>query len=192
MKPWQILYRQNKSAIETGVVTRNIPAYVAPTLKTFRIYGVYGEEPIAVDGTESILLGGAVIFYLEFNNPDGLAISNIRIPTDESWTRNSLVDPEVDVWWNQLTALGKAYLWQLCAGSAALSASPLTPSFYFTYLDSEGDSHEVGPATCSNGPLTIVPIETSIADATITVFQTASVDISPEGMDIQAEMDWGD
>ena len=150
-KPWMLLQRRNADALASATITKSAPAYVAPTLKTFRIYGVYGEVPIAVDGAESMLAGGAVIFYIEFNNPDGLPITKLSSDTDPSWERTYMLDPESDVWWNQLTQLGKGYLWQL----SYWSAGSLAPNFSFDYEDPDGGSHTVGPATCSNGPLTV-------------------------------------
>ena len=52
-KPWKLLSRRNANALASATITKSAPAYVAPTLKIFRIYGVYGEAPTAVDGALS-------------------------------------------------------------------------------------------------------------------------------------------
>jgi hypothetical protein len=191
---WQIIQRQNKSALAVGSVTAGIPVYVAPTLKAFRIYGVYGDEPTAIDGAETILVGGAVQFYFEFYNPDGLEITDIQIDTDESWVRSGLIWESGDVWWNTVQVLGNGYLWQLCAGASAFEASPVTPRFRFTYSDPDGGSHTTDYVDCSNGPLTVSDFGIEVSPTGwLWVGDTVSVSATPEALTDSVDVTaWGD
>jgi hypothetical protein len=175
-------------------VTAAIPGYVAPSLKAFRLYGVYGEEPTAVDGAESILVGGAVQFYIEFNNPDGLEITGIQIDTDESWIRSGLIWESGDVWWNTVQVFGPGYLWQLCAGASAFEASPVTPRFRFTYLDPSGGSHTTDYVACSNGPLTVLDFSLAVTPSGwLWVGDSVDVVGSPADLISAIEVtEWGD
>ncbi len=156
---WEIVTRKDSAPLVSANVTRSISSYVPVSVKEFRIYGVYGEEPTPVDGAESVLLGGAVIFYLEFNNPDDLNITYLSIDSDSSWYRNTL-SSEDGVWWNQIAQYGKGYLWQLATGYDTYLKSPITPSLTVWYDDPDGGVQYVGPTVCSNGPLTIHPLPT--------------------------------
>lgn len=187
MNAWQIIQRQNKAALAVGSVTGAIPAYVAPTVAVFRAYSVFGGPPILEEEPVEALEQGVINLFCEFADPDGL-VTAIRIyenPNQYSDWEWPIVKYGDD--WDALR-LGTGIL----IPYQFYSPGEYTPLASIVWKDPDGGEHETDTMELTNAPITMVEIETSIADATITVFQTASVTITPEDMDIQAEMDWGD
>lgn len=187
MNTWQIIQRQNKSALTVGSVTGAIPAYVEPTVAVFLAYSVLGEPPLQDDDPVEALEQGVVNLYCEFADPDGL-VTAIRIyenPSQYSDWEWPIVQYGDD--WD-VSRLGAGVLipYQLYA------PGEYTPLASLVWKDLDGVEHETDPMELTNAPITMVAIGTSIADASITVFQAASVTITPEDMVTTAEMDWGD
>jgi hypothetical protein len=190
---WQIIQRINKAPLVIGSASAAIPAYVAPSVSVFRIYGVYGEEPTAIDGAESVLHGGAVLFYIEICNPDNLEITQIAIDTQTTWTRAYLLNPGADAWWNQLTQFGRGYLWQLLVGDSALAASPVTPKISLNYLDPEGNTQTTAAVQCSNGPLTVSAAALTLSPSGwLWIGDTVTVGATPAPLIDSVDVtDWG-
>lgn len=187
MNAWQIIQRQNKSALQVGSVTAAIPAYVEPSISAFRAYSVWGEPVLQPDEAPEALEQGVINLFCEFADPDGL-VTAVRIyenPSQYSDWEWPIVKYGDD-WDASLLGTGILIPYQF------YSPGEYTPLGSLVWKDPDGIEHETDTVELSNAPITMVAIETSIADATITVFQTASVTVTPEDMDIQAEMDWGD
>lgn len=186
-KPWRILYRQNSDALASGSVYRSIPAYVAPTVAVFRAYSVFGGPPILEEEPVEALEQGVINLFCEFADPDGL-VTAVRIYenpnqySDWEWP----IVKYGDDWDASLLGTGILIPYQF------YSPGEYTPLGSLVWKDPDGIEHETDTVELSNAPITMVAIETSIADASITVFQTASVEITPEDMVTTAEMDWGD
>jgi hypothetical protein len=184
---WQIIQRQNKSALTVGSVTAAIPAYVEPAIGSFRAYSVWGEPALQEGDPVEALEQGIVNLLCEFSDPDGL-VTAVRIYENPS---------QYSDWEWPIVQYGDDWDASLMSGGILIpyqfySPGEYTPLASVVWKDPDGVEHETEPVELSNAPITMVEIETSIADASITVFQTASVTITPEDMVSTAEMDWGD
>lgn len=186
-KPWQIVDRANKTGLSVGSATAAIPAYVEPAIGSFRAYSVWGEAPLQEEAPVEALEQGIVNLLCEFSDPDGL-VTAVRIyenPSQYSDWEWPIVQYGDD-WDASRLGTGILIPYQFYA------PGEYTPLASIVWKDPDGGEHETDTMELANAPITIVEIETSIADASITVFQTASVEITPEDMVTTAEMDWGD
>ena len=66
---WQIIQRQNKSALTVGSVTGGIPAYVEPQLLEFRLYDV---DRSPTDDFSGVRRGQVVRCFMRVSDPDNL------------------------------------------------------------------------------------------------------------------------
>lgn len=129
MNAWQIIQRQNKSALALGSASYEIPGYVEPQLLEFRLYDVDG---VPADDFSGVYRGQVVRCFIRVTDPD------------------NLVTTALITWNGETVGVGRRY-WTVCQDGYLLDISSYnscrtgsdTPTCALRY--ESGEEEEGGP-----------------------------------------------
>lgn len=153
--PWQVIQRQNKSALLTGAATHAIPEYVTPSINVFRADMITGQVkvPAAEHAVGPIPL--TVYFLLVLNDPDGLATGIIF---DNGY------DAPVTLTLADLPMVGTGYL----IASTYTTIGEYSPDVQLIWSDPDGTSATLSERTLDNPPVETTPQLWAVTAAELT------------------------
>lgn len=182
--PWQVIQRQNKSALLTGTATHAIPSYVAPEIAAFYIHHFHGCPDQQPGETNQMITGGTCYFFLGLDNPDAVPLTSIAI-TNPSASWASL---EAGLAAGTIVPLGSGYLLEVTVSTAGTEYTPeITVGW-----DDPSSNPQTDTMANSNGFLVVSDPAATLDPATVYVGESVTATIGPAAVVYGAVVDWGD
>lgn len=182
--PWQVIQRQNKSALLTGTATHAIPAYVAPEISAFYIHHFHGCPDQQPGDTNQMITGGTVYFYLGLDNPDAVPLTSLAITSPSA----SWASLEAGIEAGTITPLGSGYLLEVTVTTAGAAYTPVVAIGW----NDPSLAPQTDTMANSNGFLVVTDPSATLDPTTVYVGESVTATINPAALIYGADVDWGD